>query len=243
MNPNSVAMIPWSPIIAAFVVLALTKGWAGVKALLKDMARWRVHIKWYAFAFLVPLLVTVAAVYLNTLLGAPAPTAAHFTNWTSMFSTFLTITLIQGPLTEEPGWRGFALPRFLGKYTPLVSSLIIGLIWFSWHLPLLLTNDSGGQRPPLPYFFLLLALSVIFGWLYIETKRSVLLVILMHGAVNTFLSFFAPIQFEVGYTSLWWIFVSLWWVVALFAAYRMATNPIPEMEIDLPTPAQTAAPG
>jgi membrane protease YdiL (CAAX protease family) len=237
VNPDSVAMIPWSPIIAAFITLGLTRGWVGVKALLKDMTRWRVGIKWYAFALLLPLGVTVAAIYLNVLLGAPAPTAAHFADWYLIFPTFLSTTLVKGAFTEEPGWRGYALPRLLQKYSPLASSLILGVIWFSWHLPLLLTNDSGGQRVPLPYFLSILAMSIVYTWLYRGTKGSVLLVILMHGAFNTFLAFFAPIQFGEAYTRLWWLFTGLWIIVALLVVYRMEFRPLPHREVEQPGPA------
>jgi membrane protease YdiL (CAAX protease family) len=232
LNPNSVAMIPWSPIIAAFIVLGLTQGRVGVKALLKDMTRWRVRLKWYVFALLLPLGVTLAAVYLNALLGAPVPTVSDFADWYLIIPGFLTTTLIKGPFTEEPGWRGFALPRLMNKYSTLVSSLILGLIWFIWHLPLLITSDSGGQRVPLPYFVTIMAMSIVYAWLYLGTKRSVLLVILMHGAFNTFFSFFAPIQFGEAYTRLWWLFASLWWIVALIGLFSMATNPQPHREME-----------
>jgi membrane protease YdiL (CAAX protease family) len=237
LNPESAPMLPWSPIIAAFIVLGLTRGRAGIKSLLKDMTRWRVGIKWYAFALLLPLGAAFAAVYLNAMLGAPVPTAAHFAEWYLLPLSFLTKTIVNGPFTEEPGWRGFALPRLLNKYSPLVSSLIIGVIWFIWHLPLLLTNDSGGQRVPLPYFVAVMGMSIVFTWLYRGTKGSVLLVILMHGAVNTFFSFFAPIQLGETYQRLWWIYAGLWWVVALIGLYRMANNPVMHRELEQPTPA------
>lgn len=234
LNPDSLPMIPWSPIISAFIVLGLTKGWPGIKALLKDMTRWRVGIKWYAFALLLPLGITIAAIYLNAMLGAPTPTAAHFADLYSIIPLFISTTLVKGAFTEEPGWRGFALPRFLIKYSPLVSSLLLGLIWFSWHLPLLFTNDSGGQRPPIQYFLTLIGLSIIYTFLYLETKGSVLLAILLHGAFNTSAAFFFPIQVGEAYNSLWWIFAGLWWVVALIGLYRMGFNPLPRREVEQP---------
>jgi hypothetical protein len=48
MNPNSTPMMPWGPMVAAFIVLGLTRGWTGMKSLLGDMFRWRVGARWYA---------------------------------------------------------------------------------------------------------------------------------------------------------------------------------------------------
>jgi membrane protease YdiL (CAAX protease family) len=146
-------MIPYGPIIAAFIATALANGRIGVASLLKDMIHWRVGIRWYAFAFLLPLGVTLAAIYLNTLFGAPATTSADLAGWYILIPAFVTTTLINGALTEEPGWRGFALPRLQMKYSALTASLILGLIWFSWHLPLLLTNDKGGPATSLAVLF------------------------------------------------------------------------------------------
>ena len=194
-------------------------------------------LKWYAFALLLPLGVALGGVYFNSLLGAQAPTAAHFTDWYLLPLMFLSKVILNGPFTEEPGWRGFTLPRLLRKYSPLVSSLILGLIWFSWHLPLLLTNDSGGQRVPFPYFLTVLALSIVFTWLYRGTKGSVLLVILMHGVFNTFTSFIAPIQFGEAYARFWWIFAGLWWAAALVSLYRMANVHRLQNELEQPVTA------
>ena len=224
LNPESVAMVPFGPIIAAFIAVAIANGRTGVVNLLKDMIRWKVGVRWYLVAFALPLGITLAAIYLNALLGAPAPTGARLSEWYLLIPAFVTTTLLAGALTEEPGWRGFALPRYQLKYSALTSSLIVGLIWFSWHLPLLLTNDKGGQRPPLQYFFLLLGMSIVFTWLYNGTKGSVFLAILMHGAFNTFAAFFFPIQSGEFYDRLWWFIVVLWWVAAFAIIFSTAVN-------------------
>src|SRR5215212_2977575 len=190
-NPNSVPMIPYGPFIAVFVVLALTRGWTGVRDLLASMARLRVGSRWYAVALLVPIAITLVALYLAALFGAPTPTAADFAGWYTLPLIFLSTTLINGPFTEEPGWRGFLLPRLQSKYAPLTASLIVGAIWATWHLPLLI-SDPTGQRPALQFVAMLLAQSVVFAWVYNGTRGSVLLVILMHGSANTIARMLAP---------------------------------------------------
>jgi uncharacterized protein len=238
-NPESTPMLPWSPIIAAIIVLALTRGWAGVRDLLASIVRWRVGLQWYGVALLLPVAITLVALYLNALFGGPTPTAADFAALYTLPLVFLSTTLINGPFTEEPGWRGFLLPRLQSNYTPLVASLIVGVIWASWHLPLLV-SDPTGQRPPLQFFVVVVAQSVVFTWVYNSTRGSVLLVILMHGAFNSFVRFMAPVVFgSAAYGAFWWLQAVLWWVVALaaIAVTGLAKDRAPSME----APATAAA--
>ncbi len=232
VNPESSPLVPFGPIIAAFVVLALTRGWVGIRDLLRSIVRWRVGLRWYAVVLLLPVAITLVALYLNTLLGGPTPTAADFSGWYTLPLLFLLTTLFFGPLFEEPGWRGFLLPRLQGKYTPLVASLIVGVIWASWHLPELL-SDPSGQRPPLQFFVWVLAQSVVYAWVYNGTRGSVLLVILMHGSSNTIARFLFPTVFDSAtYGRLWWLLAALWCVaaIAVIAAFRMATDRAPSLE-------------
>ena len=215
MNPNSTPMIPWGPMVAAFIVLGLTQGWAGVKRLLTDMFRWRVGPRWYAFAFLVPMAITITAVYLNAAMGAPVPPASVFAaNELLLLIPSLAITtLIAGPFTEEPAWRGFYLPRLQARYSAMVSSLIVGVIWWSWHLPLMV-SDPTGQRPPLQFLALTLAFSIIYTWIYNNAKASLFLIAVVHGVTNTFAGFLFPSQFGEDYLRLWWLYAGIWWFVA-----------------------------
>jgi uncharacterized protein len=207
------------------------------------MVRWRVGLQWYAVALLLPVAIVLVALYLVALFGGPSPTAAAFAGWYTLPLIFLSTTLINGPFTEEPGWRGFLLPRLQSSYSPLVASLIVGVIWASWHLPLLL-SDLTGQRPPLQ-FFVVVAQSVVFTWVYNGTRGSVLLVILMHGAFNSFAGFLVRGVFgsfgSASYGLYWWLMAALWWVVALavIAVIGMARERAPSMEASaMATPAR-----
>lgn len=89
-------------------------------------------------------------------------------------------------LSEEPGWRGFALPRLLARFSPLSSSLILGIFWAVWHAP----ARFGGFEAKTPedtiieWIFIVL-ISIIFTWLYNRTKFSLLATVLLHPAMNT----------------------------------------------------------
>jgi uncharacterized protein len=101
---------------------------------------------------------------------------------------FLVILTLTDGLGEELAWRGFALPRLLTRYNALVASVVLGVIWALWHLPLLWTE--GGPMYQLPVWLLLLdvtAKSVLFTWVFLHTRGSVLIAMLFHGATNLFL--------------------------------------------------------
>ena len=93
--------------------------------------------------------------------------------------------LIGGPLGEEIGWRGYALPRLQARRSALSASLIIGVIWALWHLPLWLTG-APGRTPSLYAAFVVsvIALSVILTWVYNSSGGSLLVVVLIHATVN-----------------------------------------------------------
>ena len=88
-------------------------------------------------------------------------------------------------LGEELGWRGFALPRMQARNSALKASLIIGILWGCWHLPLWLT---GTESHPIslfgPFVVAVIASSVIYTWLYNNTGGSLLIIVLYHAASN-----------------------------------------------------------
>jgi membrane protease YdiL (CAAX protease family) len=211
---------PLGPFVAALVVTGLGPGWPAVKDLLGRIARARVPARWYAFAFGLPLLLVAVAVAINTALGAPAPTAAQLATWRGLPEPFLFILLFIA-LGEEPGWRGFLLPRLEQRYgSPLRASLVLGAIWAAWHLPLL------GTEFPLahvaPFLLSVFAASIVLTRLYDGTGGSVLLPMLMHATVNTMGSSYA-LGFVDGAdkTRLWWIYAAAWGVSAGIVAWRM----------------------
>jgi membrane protease YdiL (CAAX protease family) len=97
----------------------------------------------------------------------------------------LIFTLFSGPLAEELGWRGFALPRLQAKYNALLSSLILGAIWTCWHLPLFFVTGATQMSIPFPiYLVLVTTISVYITWLYNNTKGSLVITVLAHYAYN-----------------------------------------------------------
>jgi membrane protease YdiL (CAAX protease family) len=116
----------------------------------------------------------------------------------------LTVLFIAtvGPISEEPGWRGYALDRLQARHSPLVASLILGVVWWAWHLPLIAVRGSflhgSGASPTFlaGYLGTVLLYSILFTWVYNRTLRSVLSTILMHFSINLTTGILTP-PFEV----------------------------------------------
>ncbi|MEZ4869454.1 MAG: lysostaphin resistance A-like protein [Caldilineaceae bacterium] len=183
----TIGSIPWfsfAPLITALVIVPLTAGWSGLKTLLSRLVRWRVGWRWYGVAFGLPLVVITVAVIITTLTGAPAPTTAQLAEWPNLFVLFLLLTIFSGPLGEDPGWRGYALERLQGRYSPLVATLILNLLGLLWHAPLFFVDNITW-----PVVVTILAGWLVLNWMYNCTNGSVLLVILMHGALNALSNF------------------------------------------------------
>jgi len=173
------------PTVAAVIVAGLTEGRAGVAALLRSIARWRVGPQWYAFALVANIAIWLLA---YSLVLEPGLLGAALARWPLLLSTFLpavALGLLIPSIGEEPGWRGFALPRLQERYGPLWATLILGAMHGLWHLPAMplllspLTPASVGS-------FLLTAVAgtFLYTWLFNRTGGSVLLAILMHASSN-----------------------------------------------------------
>lgn len=214
LNPASVPLLPWGPLVAAFIVAAVADRGRGPRDLLRRLGQWRVGGRWYAAAIILPAAVTILTAAINVLLGAERPQAAHFADWYTFPVVLLVTLFLKGPLTEEVAWRGFALPRLLDRLSPVVASLLLGGLWALWHLPLLV-SDSTGQRPPVQFVVGLGAMSILFTWVYLRTRGSLLLATLMHAMINTMAAFVFPSFQGATYDRLWWIYAGVLWAVAL----------------------------
>ena len=108
---------------------------------------------------------------------------------------FAIIFFLGGPLGEEPGWRGFALPRLQTRYGPLWGTLLLGFLWACWHLPHFLTSVQGGGPGTgfaafltnFPIFVLMvMAIAIVMSWVFNHTRGSLFIAILLHASINTF---------------------------------------------------------
>jgi membrane protease YdiL (CAAX protease family) len=169
-----------------FVTSAL-EGKAGVRRLLGRMVQWRVGLRWY-LAALVSFFVVFFAVYVVHYQGASM--AALIEKSPLLVTAFLPGILSQlliPSLGEEPGWRGFALPRLQAQYGPVAASLVLGALHGLWHMPVMFTFALGPFSATTLITFVLTAIggTVIYAWITNNARGSILIAMLIHAASNS----------------------------------------------------------
>lgn len=185
------------PSYAGLTVVLIVSGWAGVKMMLQRLVKWRVGIIWWAVALLGPLLVVLTAIGLHILAGGEAPSFQVWKVEPLMIPVLMLILIspIGGAGGEEPfGWRGYAQPMLqekLGKWAPIITSFIIGIVWAVWHLPEFYnpasTQYALGWSGFVPLIIMEITNSIIMTWLFNKTGGSVLVAgVIWHLAVDTF---------------------------------------------------------
>ena len=178
--------------LAAIVLVVVEGRKGGLRDLLGRFLIWRVGIQWWAFALLFAIIPSVAALYLFNLLGGPPVDWSGLPPLYTVVPMFIMLTIAAG-MGEEFGWRGFLLPRLQTRHNALVSGLIVGVVWAIWHIPLFFIKGTsqyaqqieGGLLPAiLGYSAFVIVSSLQFTWLFNNTRGSVLLAAVLHGASN-----------------------------------------------------------
>jgi len=182
----------WGPSLAAVIVTAHQGDRSAVRRLLVSLADWRVHFRWYLLVFLLPPLATALSILIA---DRGITTIRHFDLIAALAGAPLTyaIALPFGPLGEELGWRGFALPNLLARFGPWRATLILGTLWTLWHLPMMLWMPGASVpsfmglsvRSVLIYLIHVMAVTAIMTLLFLRTNGSILLAVLAHLAFNT----------------------------------------------------------
>ena len=179
----------WSPTILAFAITAAKDGRLGLRDLVLRILRWRFPLRWYAVATLGVAALALSARFVQAFLThTPPPPLLEFARWPefALAGTALLV-LDPGPIGEDPGWRGFALPRMLDRFSPTTAALLLGVIWTVWHLPAFLFSGMPQSNLPLGWFCLsMVSVTVLMAWVTINAGGAVIPAILMHWAFNRF---------------------------------------------------------
>ena len=177
-NPMYILAV-YAPAIAAFILVLKYHGIKGLVRFLKRLTIWRMSSGWWVF-----LIIGVPGLfYLAALIEGTYGDAFPFSPWDTALSA-LVIMLLLGPV-EEFGWRGFMLPLLQRKYTPLVTSIIIGVIWGIWHFPAFVIGGTPhSEWVFLEFFVAAIALSIIMTAMFNATKGSILMLALLHFQLN-----------------------------------------------------------
>ena len=203
----------FGPTIAALVLTGYLHEREGVVRLGRRLRHWRVAPRWYllSLGFSPALLLVAVAVHRAT--GGSLPTLSFpDPRILAIGFVYVLLTSVAG---EELGWRGFALPRLQRSYSALTASLLIGAVWFLWHLPLFYMHDDFHRFIPLELFALqIVGFSVLYTWLFNNTDGSLVLPHLFHTA-NNFTFFVVPVlpRGPADPTRPLWIGIGLLWAV------------------------------
>lgn len=177
----------FGPFVAAFLLVFLQQGGRGMLQLLKRGVDFRFRKIWLAVILLLPLLVFGGPVWVAALAGMRPMDLSVISNPPYALVAFLVILFTGGPLQEEFGWRGYALPRLQSRFNAFTSSLILGFFWWLWHLPAVFIPGRF-MTDTLPTFLALsvviMLASVLFTWVYNNTGGSVLAALLLHTSMN-----------------------------------------------------------
>jgi membrane protease YdiL (CAAX protease family) len=218
----------FGPSLAAVVLTLWEGGWRGLGRWLKQGLIPRFGWSWLLVVLFLPIPIFAGATLLAALLGkAPLDLSVLANPVVALFAP-LVILFTGGPLQEEFGWRGYALPRLQRRFNALASSVVLGGLWWLWHLPLVFIPGRF-MTGSLPLFGLLLGemvlTSVLFTWVYNNTKGSILAALLFHTSMNWAIWVLSPSMqasaATVGLTTLL-LLVTVAAVVARFGAERLA---------------------
>jgi len=200
----------FGPFLTALLMTQILEGKEGIKRLRQKIKDWKKSWFWYILVLLTIPLLLIFGIVLQ-----PGATK-YFAGvkpliLVSYFFTYIAVFFGGGPLGEEPGWRGFALPRLQQKYGPFWATLLLGVLWTCWHLPDFLTSAQGGgpgtgmatflQNFPI-FLLIVLALSVLFTWIYNRNHGSIFMTLLAHTSINTTQVVIMPLFPAVGIASL-----------------------------------------
>jgi membrane protease YdiL (CAAX protease family) len=178
----------YGPTLSALIICLILGGGHKLLDFLKRSLNYKVNIIWYLVAifgigFLILLLRGIHSLIFPSITLDPM----QISNPVPTILIGFVMMLPYGPLAEELGWRGFALPLLQKQMNAISASLVLGVIWWAWHLPQLLIPElqwAVGSMPPWLYLLMMVPGAILSTWIYNNTEGSVLLTILFHCSLN-----------------------------------------------------------
>jgi membrane protease YdiL (CAAX protease family) len=166
-----------APTLTAFVLIGLRSGRGGVGRLWRAGVRWRTGARWYAIVLILPGFAFETSWLVASGSGAGG---SQFNPWIPAVVSGLLAGLL-----EEYGWSGFAFPRLQARFGFLRAGIAMGFVVAFWHLPLFFTpGQPQSDFSFAPFLLTLIAVRILFGWVYNGTGGSVLLTVLLHASGN-----------------------------------------------------------
>lgn len=221
-------LAPFGPFVAAFLLTYFQEDNEGVKKLLRKGFDPRIGKIWYIPALFLWPVVAGFSILVASLTGDSIPELDMLSQPWLILWNFVYIFFLGGPLQEEFGWRGYALPRLQLRHSTLVSSVVLGVIWAVWHLPLNFMYWLGpqyevGMAMFLSTVILFVFVSILFTWLCNNTDGSIFAALIFHTMLNLSTYVIFPVfETETGPTYYFFsIIVVAIIILAVFGSKRM----------------------
>ncbi len=175
----------FGPSLAGLLVVALFGPAWGLRDWFARCLNWRVGWRWFVGAGLAPPVIMLCALGIHAALGGSLETSPAVGHVPLAILNFGLVLLLGGPLGEEFGWRGYAMPALARRVRWPAAGLVVGAVWGLWHLPLFFLAGTPQSKMPILVFMLnIMAGSVLFGWLSKRTQGSVLPALVLHTSLN-----------------------------------------------------------
>jgi len=216
----------FGPFAAAAILTRVHQGKDEAKKWRQDILRWRGRVRWILLGGLgIPLLIAL----IHTVIYAILRGLPQFQNETPWYWLIYAIPVnvyvvfvYSSGFGEEPGWQGYAMPRLLKIFSPVVACIIFGVLWTLWHTPLYFTPLWNGNEPM--YLMLLYTppLAVVLTWLSQKARGSVMPAVFLHHAGNLYGSYLTGTDIfsqplDLNFTEIKTI---IYWVIALVIIWR-----------------------
>ncbi|MDW5562968.1 MAG: type II CAAX endopeptidase family protein [Methanomassiliicoccus sp.] len=197
----------FGPAIAGVIMVWASGG--SLREFASRLVKWRVPVKWYFIVITLPIALTLGSSVWLIMFNFPVNYSLVLEKLPAYIPSLIFTTLIAG-LGEEPGWRGFALPNLQERLSPVKATVILGVLWATWHFPLLFIDQEfmglplGGTIMLVAVVLLTLlmiaSLAFFYTWIYNHTG-SILLMMLLHGSITVAQGIFLPLTGEASHAS------------------------------------------
>jgi len=215
----------FAPLLSAITLIFRKEGWSGVKAFLRKAFDFRAKPLYYILVFLLPIVIHAIAHYLapviglevaDTLLPADLPVPPIV-----MAIPYFFLMLFIGGGQEEFGWRGYAQQPLQERFGIVPASLLIGVVWGFWHLPLwVMPGDAHSTYPFIAFLIMTTSISVIYAWIYNASGQKLILAMFFHAMNNTVAPLLPFLLWEDGKPeTAYWVYAGVNLVVGLIFVY------------------------
>ena len=215
----------FAPMLAGITLVARNTGWKGARAFLGQALNFRFKPIFLVVALALPLLVHAASHYLAIAVGldiAPTLFPADMPVAPLVLAIpYFFLMLFIGGGQEEFGWRGYAQEPLQEQMGVLPASLVIGLIWGIWHLPLwFMAGDLHSSYSFLAFVVMTISISIVYAWLFNSSGKKLILVMFFHAMNNTAAPLLPFLHGKEGQPeSAYWIYATINVIVGMIFAY------------------------